>query len=150
MKRELKEGDVMYLESTKVELLNLNILQEDFNGVDSGTNEIGHGFGINDELVWFPKSIESLLSFTPYTIEDGVMNGYSYQRPWQPKQGEPVWVWDNGDQLLTFGVFDRMENEKYVVATHLKISTNVPTDLDPWNFCKPYVGNEINYSEVFK
>lgn len=151
MKRELKADDVMYLGAVKITIECLDISQKRWDEQEFSSENLGIGFeDENGNRPWIPNTMENLLSYTPYTIEDGVMNGYNYQRPWQPKQGEPVWVWDNGDQYLTFGIFNGMQNGRYVAAQNLKISTNQLTDRDLWDFCKSYAGNEINYDNVFK
>lgn len=136
MKREIKKGDVMYLGLIQ------GIIMDD----NPCSNET---FGItlketNGNFFWIQMDMESSLSYTPYTIsQDGKLEGFTYQKPWQPQHGEPVWVRDVESDNWQGRVFKEMRGNLYQVYSYM--DNNGDTLLESnWKYCKPF--NVTEYS----
>ncbi len=156
--RKINVGDTMYLMDTEYEIKKNNLSKEDWEGEDDGFNDILLGWGCvlsneNGDL-WIPYAVKSLLSYTPYTIsKDGKLEGFTYEKPWMPKQNEVVWVRNSPFEDWKLKVFIRIsKNNKYpyVASSTLLDGGDELLNCELFNQCKPFDANELRCYENSK
>ena len=137
MSRQIENGDKMYLGNVGVtvyhEVSPVNTEAEHIYLEDENGNEL-----------CIPQSMEQLLSYTPYTIENGVLNGSTYEKPFNPKKGDLVLVWDKGDLFSSLAIFIQMKDGQYIASREIKISSNEFYSSLCWDFCKPFNPAELS------
>lgn len=129
MKKEIfKLNDTLFLGTEKVKL------------IDIGNSESRHFLLDSDSELsfWFPKSIEKLLSFTPYHFEGDYLVGFTQEKPWKPKQGEPVWVWDEGDKSKYIGIYVCLTDDLHKVQTSKPNKLGQPSNFESFEFVEPF------------
>lgn len=156
--RKTNVNDVMYFGEVKYVIKNKYITKESLEENPKYNNNPKYGILLqedsNDNILWIPYNMEELLSYTPYTIsKDGKLEGFSYEKPWQPVQNEVVWVRnclfdDYEDWKLK--VFKRMSNNNkypYVASDTLIDGGDELLNCELFTECKPFDANELRFEE---